>query len=115
MLKKATVLAILFASPAVAQEARKLAAGASMTVELTENLSTGYSWRIDQAASTGLDLVAITDRGHAQVHNIPGAPGTHSWRIEALKPGKAVVRFVYQRPWEPEPIETHRIRIIISR
>ncbi len=112
MLRKALVLATLFATPALAQELR-MQPGESRMVALAENPSTGYSWRLDAAASKGLDRLAITDQGHEKGRNLPGAPGTHAWRIEALEPGKATIHFAYRRPWEPAPVETRRIRVEI--
>lgn len=114
MLKKALILALLSATQAAAQEALRLEPGASARVQLAENLSTGYSWKIDRAASERLDLVAIVDGGHTRGRTLPGAPGTHAWTIRALHPGQARLLFVYQRPWEKEPVETRQVTVDIS-
>lgn len=108
--------ALLLALPAVAAaDELRFSPGESKALELAENPSTGYSWRIDRNASHGLDRVAITDEGHEPGPNLPGAPGTHRWRIRALKPGRTTIEFAYQRPWEPAPAERRRVLIEISR
>lgn len=98
-----------------ADEVIRLSLGASRTIELPENPSTGYTWRIDRAASEGLDRLAITDGGHRRGANMPGAPGKHRWTIRASKAGRATIRFDYQRPWEPAPVETRSVAIDVSR
>lgn len=109
------ILGLMLLTPALAQESIALARGGSRTIELTENPSTGYAWRIDRAASAGLDRVAIEDKGHRRGKNLPGAPGTHVWVIHALKPGQATIHFAYQRPWEPEPVETREIILDVAK
>lgn len=99
---------------ALADEARRMKPGETFSISNKENPSTGYVWRLDPTASAGLDLLAIFDGGHKAGKSLPGAPGTHSWTIRALKPGTATVQFVYQRPWEPAPAETRRIVFEIS-
>jgi inhibitor of cysteine peptidase len=110
MLKAFLALALLL-TPAAAGEALRLRPGARTTLRLTENPSTGYTWRLDAAASAGLDHVAVEDGGHQRGRNMPGAPGQRLWTLRALTPGTATVAFAYQRPWEPAPVET-RVFII---
>jgi inhibitor of cysteine peptidase len=104
----------LLASPAVADETLRLRPGASTTLRLEENPSTGYSWRLDATASTGLDHVAVLDGGHRRGKNLPGAPGIRLWTIRALKTGAATIAFAYQRPWEPAPVETRRVDVVVA-
>lgn len=99
---------------ALADEAHRMKAGETFSVSNKENPSTGYIWSIDSSASAGLDLLAISDGGHKTGKSLPGAPGTHSWTIRALKPGTATIQFVYQRPWEPAPAQTRRMVLEIS-
>lgn len=105
----------LTTAEARADKAIRLAPGGSRAIELPENPSTGYTWRIDRDASEGLDRVAIRDDGHKRGANMPGAPGTHRWTIRAVKPGRATIRFDYQRPWEPAPVDTRSVAIDVSR
>lgn len=110
-----TLFTALLVCAAEAGEALRLAPGASKIVELPENPSTGYTWRIDRAASEGLGALSIVDGGHLKGRAMPGAPGRRRWTIRALQPGVATVVFAYQRPWEPEAVETRRVDVEIAR
>ena len=53
----------------------------------------------------GMDLVAITDSGYATTDSsdgMVGAPGRQWWLIKGVKPGQAIIRLVYHRPWEKD-------------
>lgn len=115
MLKKAVILFLLPMTQAAAQEAIRLPLGASARVQFPENPSTGYSWTVDRTASERLELVAIVDGGHIRGRKLPGAPGTHVWTVRARHPGQARIFFVYQRPWEKEPVDTREVTVDISR
>ncbi len=97
------------------QSVLKLAPGSHATIKLSENPSTGYSWKIDRQQSSNLDILRIDDGGVARGGgNLIGAPGTHKWSVEALSPGQAIVDFVYQRPWENAPVRTHRVTVQVK-
>lgn len=114
MLRGAIFLAVLLASSALAAETLRLRPGAGTTLRLTENPSTGYSWRLDTAASEGLERVVITDAGHKRAAAMPGAPGERLWIIRGVAPGPATIAFAYQRPWEPAPVETRRVDVVVA-
>ncbi|WP_457796667.1 protease inhibitor I42 family protein [Methylocystis sp. S23] len=105
--------ALVAAMQGARAETLRLSPGESARIELTENPSTGFSWRIDARASAGLDRVAIADEGYKAGANMPGAPGAHGWLIRGAAPGQAVIQFVYQRPWEPAPIEARRVEVVV--
>ncbi len=102
----------IFSAPLAAEEIR-LSRGHAKTLILPENPSTGFSWKIDEEGSDNLSLLAIVDHGHKRGISMPGAPGQRSWSLRAKGAGHAVLQIVYQRPWEPTPVETRRIDIII--
>ncbi len=93
-----------------------LAVGLSVTIALTENPSTGYRWRLDQAAGTNLSLVEISDAGfEAGGGKLIGAPGMRRFRIAARRVGAAVAVFEYVRSWEhAAAIRRHVVNIEIS-
>lgn len=109
------VAAICLPASAFAGDAMRLSPGEAVKIELPENPSTGYTWRIDRDASGGLENIAIIDDGHRRGAAMPGAPGTHRWTIRAIRRGHAAIQFVYLRPWEPSPVETRRVGIEIAR
>ncbi len=116
------LLSALICWPASAQsnsqssETLHLAVGAAKTVTLSENTSTGYKWHIDTAQSTNLAAVRVSDLGHQHgSSHLYGAPGTHSWRIEGVTPGKAQLVLAYSRPWEHvAPAKLHTVSIEIT-
>ena len=108
----AAALLTACAAPLAAEEIR-LSRGREKTIILPENPSTGYTWKIDEEGSDNLALLAIVDHGHKRGASMPGAPGQRSWSLRAKGTGHAVLQVVYQRPWEPAPIETRRIDIVI--
>lgn len=127
-----SLLAIVVASAALATlpatvradetaETLRLAVGGGANVTLTENPSTGYRWRLDDAASNHLDLIEISDAGYVQGNGdgahqqMVGVPGRHSYRIVARQPGTAVVVFDYVREWEKlPPANRHSVTVEIG-
>jgi inhibitor of cysteine peptidase len=105
---------LFLTAAAGAADAIRLSPGGTTVVQFAENPTTGYSWRIDESASAGLDHVEIVDGGHTRGANMPGAPGTRRWTVRAVSPGQATIAFQYQRPWEPAPIETRTVTIVIA-
>lgn len=88
-----------------------LTVGESSTVSLEENVTTGYAWRYDAAASRAAACVTITDLGHAPRAGDPavGAIGLRRWKLVGAGRGRAELRFLYQRPWEQTPVREHTI------
>jgi inhibitor of cysteine peptidase len=111
-----------FAAPAHGDESRstiRLAAGARTVIELPENPSTGYGWRLNAEGSRNLALVSISDAGFAAgtaSGRLVGAPGLRRFEIEARKEGTATAVFDYARPWEHvAPVRRYVVTIAISR
>ncbi len=110
---------ICFGARAADQPAR-LPLGGYTSIELTENRTTGYVWRIDPEASANLDILRIEDagrsipRGHDDRAELIGAPGIHRWRVEALAKGRAHIEFVLQRSWEPASVDRKGVDIEVG-
>lgn len=105
----------LTALPAQAGDVIRLAPGRSATFSLQENVTTGYSWRIDQGASRNLGILSIADGGRSGGRRrMVGSPSVHHWNIRALKPGQAEIVFAYQRPWEPAPVQTRSVKVEVA-
>ncbi|MBM3563299.1 MAG: protease inhibitor I42 family protein [Alphaproteobacteria bacterium] len=111
------LLAISFfiALPAQAGDVITLAPGRSANFSLQENLTTGYSWRIDQSASRNLGILSISDGGRGGGRRrMVGSPSVRHWKIRALAPGHAEIVFAYQRPWEPAPVQTRTVEVEVA-
>jgi inhibitor of cysteine peptidase len=115
LLQRLLPLGLLVVAPAQAGDVMKLSPGRSAIFSLQENVTTGYSWRIDQDASHNLGILAISEGGHsAGPRRMVGGPGAHHWNIRALDPGRAEIIFVYQRPWEPAPVQTRSVVVEVA-
>jgi inhibitor of cysteine peptidase len=102
-------------APASAQPSSvQLAPGARTTIELPENPSTGYVWRLDTARSVNAAIVQVVDQGFSPATSDRppiGAPGIHRWSIEALRSGSGKLIFINLRPWEGQPVREHTVAV----
>ncbi|MGD9539587.1 protease inhibitor I42 family protein [Methylocystis sp.] len=115
LLPRLLLLSLFLAPPAQAGDVIRLAPGRSAIFSLQENVTTGYSWRIDQAASRNLGILSISDGGRsAGRRRMVGSPSVRHWNIRALKVGRAEIVFVYQRPWEPAPVQTRNVEVEVA-
>jgi predicted secreted protein len=73
-----------------------LAIGDSFEVRLEEPL-TGYKWK---PVADGQPVSRLTGESFDETSRGPGAGRSHVWAFKAEKPGAAVIRFEYRRPWE---------------
>lgn len=93
--------------------------GQLLSIRLTGNASTGYSWEWDEAAAAG---VLVRERNTAKVDAeksdtppMVGSPSTQAWLFRAAAPGNAELRLDYRRPWEKgvAPAQTVRLQIVV--
>lgn len=115
LLSRLLLLSVFVAFSAQAGDVIRLAPGGSANFSLQENMTTGYSWRIDHAASRDLDILSISDGGRSGGRQrMVGSPSVRHWKIRALKPGHAEIVFAYQRPWEPAPVKTRSVEVEVA-
>ena len=115
LLSRLLLLSVFIAFPAQADDVIKLAPGGSAIFTLQENVTTGYSWRIDQAASRDLNILSISDGGRSGGRRrMVGSPSMRHWKIRALKTGRAEIVFAYQRPWESAPVQTRSVQVEVA-
>jgi inhibitor of cysteine peptidase len=98
-------------------EAIRLVVGATKTITLDENPSTGFRWQINTAQSANLAAVSVKDLGYRRGSSqLIGAPGVHRWRIKGKAAGTARIVFDYARPWEHvAPAKRNIVRVEITR
>jgi len=83
------------------QDDRTIARGQSTSIALASNPSTGFSWSLDEARSSGLAHVKVVDKGFTRTTSgLVGAPGRRWWSVAGLTRGTASLTFVYQRAWD---------------
>jgi predicted secreted protein len=74
-------------------------AGATFTVELESNATTGYAW---QPVVTPTGALVEGERQYLDPGTgTPGAGGWERFRFTAPSAGSATITFEYRRPWEP--------------
>jgi inhibitor of cysteine peptidase len=93
-----------------------LSPGASTTIVLSENPTTGFKWRIDTGQSSNLAIIDVIDGGYqAAGSGLMGASGSHRWQIEARAAGTARVVFAYARSWEHKaPAKTYVVEVDVT-
>ncbi len=87
--------------------------GATLTIRLEGNPSTGYGWEASEI-SPNLTLIEKRFEDTRTDPQLVGAPGIFVFTFKALEVGTGSVRLDYLRPWEktaPIKSETYRIRV----
>jgi inhibitor of cysteine peptidase len=74
--------------------------GATITVRLNSNPTTGYSWNLADAGIPPILQLLGTPRVERPAGLPPGAPGTQVYRFKVVSAGQGTLRLLYQRPWE---------------
>ena len=72
--------------------------GDKIVVELKENLTTGYIWKLNATPET-----VILEQSKKFINantEMTGVPGILRYTYKAVAPGKAKVIGIYGRPWE---------------
>jgi predicted secreted protein len=79
--------------------------GEAVVLILKGNPSTGYTWRLNEARSHGLDGVVIKELGWMPIGGSAkiGAPGLLRIEVVPKVAGSATLAFDYLRPWESKP------------
>lgn len=85
--------------------------GASFSVVLPGNATTGYSWQvegIDAAILSAAEPVYVSDS------ELVGAGGVYTFTFTAAAAGETELRLVYLRPWEQvAPLETFTMTVTV--
>lgn len=79
--------------------------GATTTLELDGNPTTGYRWVLDADASENADLVRVKDAGYAAPaaeRPVLGAPKKQKFEVTGVEPGEAMLVFRYIRSGDAE-------------
>ncbi len=84
----------------------------TLTLELAENPSTGYSWNL--TATPGLRVDSDGYVPAAASAPVVGAGGVHRWELTAVAPGLQELAGVYARPWESATADATTYSVEIS-
>lgn len=109
--------AVLFAGwilpgHAANDENPQVGVGATTTLTLEGNPSTGYRWVLDADASEHAERVSVKDAGFAARGAEPGkrpvlgAPSSQRFEVTGVAPGEAMLVFRYVRSGDAEAAKT---------
>lgn len=81
-------------------------------ITLNENPSTGYTWL--EEITPQKDILKLEEENCITGNLTIGGHSSRQWIFQAMKPGKKVLRFFYQRPWEKSPSEKNKFEITVN-
>jgi len=86
-----------------------VAAGNIVEIQLSENATAGYRWTLETIDKSVCKVVAEERHGPDKV--IPGASGTHVWRLKAAHAGDCRIEITYRRAWQRDtpPAQTFKL------
>jgi inhibitor of cysteine peptidase len=92
----------------------ELTPGDTLVIALETNPGTGYVWQVES-----VDTSKLRPSGQGVFHpgrQMPGAPGRQTFLFTAQKPGTAILKLVYVRPWEKSapPGKTYELTVAIK-
>jgi inhibitor of cysteine peptidase len=95
-----------------------VAAGATFSVTLCSNGSTGFQWG-EKAQIGDPQVLQQTDYKTVAASNAggkAGVPGTEVWNFKALKAGTSTVYVEYSRPWQggEKAVETFKLNVTVN-
>jgi inhibitor of cysteine peptidase len=92
----------------------QLSVGQTVTISLEANASTGYTWEIKDLNQSIVQQVGQME--YKAGSQMPGAPGTATFRFRAMSPGQTTLTLIYHRPWEQNvpPAKTFSIQVAVS-
>ncbi len=84
--------------------------GETVKMKIESNPTTGYYW----TAKVEPEFVNIVNEDYLSDSNLIGAGGIQEFDFKAVKAGKTNIVMEYGRSWEPNPINTYSISVIIK-
>lgn len=88
-----------------------VSAGEPFTIELEGNPTTGYEWELQ----VDNDKVQVIDQRYQPPGRTSvGGGGQERFTLKPIKKGGAIVRALYKRAWEREPIEEKKFIVEIK-
>lgn len=90
-----------------------LRVGESLSVALSGNASTGYSWSLKHSGAPVL-VQSGTAAAEASATGLVGAPEVTTWNFTAQQAGDAALQFEYRRPWEKDAAPAQAFAVTVS-
>jgi inhibitor of cysteine peptidase len=93
----------------------RVAKGGKLIVTLDSNRTTGFAWKVADAAAP--PLAAQVDQRYDAQSGPPGTGGTEVYTFTAASAGNAILRLTYQRSFEPAttpPGRTFTLKVTVE-
>lgn len=94
-----------------AAETIEVEVGETFAIALEANPTTGYVWRV----AYDTHKLGLVDRQLQRTSDAIGAGGTEQFKFRLLCPGEIEVAFIYERPWEGQPLRKKVFRVVGER
>lgn len=92
----------------------RLVHGEAVAVQLSTNLTTGYSWAAKVTGNKSAVKVSKVRYTAPSGPDLVGAPGTTTWKITAVGPGKATVTFLATPPGGGTAVSDGALKVIVA-
>lgn len=86
--------------------------GDQLAVELVENATTGYTWKLANGNTAVCQLK--DDKFIPPDYTLAGAPGRRIMTFEAVAAGTDTLTFVYIRPWEKDQPPGQKLNVSVQ-
>lgn len=111
-----TVIEVPRTAPFTVDLARAFQRGTVFSIAVFENPTTGYLW--SSSLSSGSEpTVALVSTNYVQdpaPDGMVGVGGTRYFTFQALDSGRAVITLLYQRSWEPRPMQRVTLDLCVN-
>ena len=77
--------------------------GDEIKFTVSDNPSTGYSWKLKQALQH-LDATSVYNAHKTEGYLVVGMGGKREFRFKALTSGQDTIHLVYNRSWSPQEV-----------
>jgi inhibitor of cysteine peptidase len=88
----------------------EVAVGDTLRLELSENPTTGYRWRMPDVGPA----LRILDDSYEAPTGGPGSGGRRRWTLAAEKAGAIPLRVELKRGWQPDPAQTFTVTLVVK-
>jgi inhibitor of cysteine peptidase len=85
--------------------------GETVRIQLSENPTTGFRWRLQADGAPALRLIQDTFEASGSA---PGSGGSRCWTFAADHPGSIELRMELQRSWQPQPVRSFGITLDVK-
>lgn len=91
--------------------------GQALSIQLESNITTGYSWTIDNVDEAVLKSQGEPEYVEAQPgKQLTGGGGWQTFHFQPGKTGQTNLKLIYHRPWEKdvEPIQIYEVQVTVE-